>query len=123
MGIVIVTGLITQEHKVYSMHARGGRIAAHAQSKGDCSTWQYADRYGNDLLASDHVAQCRQWTAWRNPVSITRKDIRGILRRDTDQSEIQFIDVDQARGYLVNHGIDPAELEQIEFVQQVWNGR
>lgn len=58
-----VLNLSTGETTTYSCPPEEAVIAAHAQSLGDMNTWDYAEKYKDDVVRGPHTVACGDFTA------------------------------------------------------------
>ena len=60
-----VRNLYTGEMRVYSCAPFQAVVSAYAQSKGDYNTWQYRERYWDNVDAGNVSFCCGDWAALR----------------------------------------------------------
>lgn len=58
-----VLDLNTGKTTTFSCSPEEAVIAAHAQSLGDMNTWDYAEKYGDEIVHGDHTIACGDFTA------------------------------------------------------------
>jgi hypothetical protein len=63
---VTVMNLSTGEKQQYTCSPREAVIAAHAQSKNDWNTWDYAKRYGSMVEEGKLTFLCGDFSAFKN---------------------------------------------------------
>jgi hypothetical protein len=61
-----VLNLATGEQQFYSCSAIDAVISAFAHENKDGNTWEYQNRYSDDLLFGNLTVSCGDWTAFRD---------------------------------------------------------
>jgi len=56
-----------QPESAFSLEPREAVIAAHAQSLGDFETWNYEEKYGDQVLYGAATVICGNFSTWSNP--------------------------------------------------------
>jgi len=59
-----VMNLNNGEKIIYSCTPEDAVIAAHAQSLNDWNTWDYAERYGDQVVRGEHTVACGDFSAF-----------------------------------------------------------